>query len=62
MTPLDMLLDPAPAGFADEDEFVLDLRVIESDSPLSVVRCSTDDQCGSTCQPSACNTSSNDPF
>jgi FxLD family lantipeptide len=43
------------------DEFRLDLRVIESATALAVVRCPTDDECGSTCEPSACSTSSNDP-
>ena len=45
----------------DLDDFRLDLRVIESATALAVVRCPTDDECGSTCEPSACNTSSNDP-
>jgi len=62
MPSLASLLDLAPPGPADDDEFVLDLRVTESGSPLTVISCATDDQCGSTCQPSACNTSSNDPF
>lgn len=68
MTPPASLVDLAPPGPADAsesplalDEFRLDLRVIESATALSVVRCPTDDECGSTCEPSACNTSSNDP-
>jgi FxLD family lantipeptide len=61
MTSLASLLDLAPPGLADDGEFLLDLRVIESGSPLAVVSCATDDQCGSTCAPSACSTSSNDP-
>jgi FxLD family lantipeptide len=56
------VLDLAPPVSAEEAEFTLDLRVIESDTPLTVVMCSTDDNCGSTCEPSACATSSNDPF
>lgn len=43
------------------DEFSLDLRVIQSPAALSVVRCATDDSCGSTCAPSACASGSNDP-
>ena len=68
MTPPASLVDLAPPGPADGsesslalDEFRLDLRVIESATALAVVRCPTDDECGSTCEPSACNTSSNDP-
>ena len=45
-----------------EDEFVLDIRVIESATPLVVMMCDTSDQCGSTCSGSACSSSSNDPF
>jgi FxLD family lantipeptide len=60
MTSLASLLDLAPPP-ADDDEFVLDLQVAESAGPLTVVSCATDDECGSTCRPSACSTSSNDP-
>jgi FxLD family lantipeptide len=56
---LDLAPPPSPV---DDDEFTLDLRVIESDTALAVVRCATDDECGTTCAPSACATSSNDPF
>lgn len=64
MTP-PVSLAPAPAdgaGMSIEDEFELDMRVIESTTPLVTMMCSTDDQCGSTCEDSACATSSNDPF
>ncbi|TMR27460.1 FxLD family lanthipeptide [Actinomadura geliboluensis] len=44
-----------------EDEFVLDMRVVESTTPLVTMMCSTSDGCGSTCSTSACSTSSNDP-
>lgn len=62
-------MTPPPAAFAptlpaadlDEDEFRLDLRIIESASPLVVVMCATDDSCGTTCKPSACASNSNDP-
>ncbi|WP_322769613.1 FxLD family lanthipeptide [Frankia sp. Cr1] len=47
-------------AFSDDD-FVLDMRVIESTTPLVVMMCDTSDNCGSTCEGSACNTSSNDP-
>ena len=52
---------PAAAEVPD-DEFELDLRVIESAAPLAIMMCDTSDNCGSTCSTSACNTSSNDPF
>jgi FxLD family lantipeptide len=68
MTPPVSLVDLAPPGPADGseppvalDEFRLDLRVVESAAALAVIRCPTDDECGNTCAPSACNTSSNDP-
>jgi FxLD family lantipeptide len=60
-SPLATLAPPIPDNDTDEDEFQLDLRIIESATPLVVVMCSTDDNCGTTCKPSACATSSNDP-
>lgn len=63
MTPPISLLAPAqPLDGLGDDEFRLDLRVIESAAPLSVMMCATDDECGTTCAPSACATESNDPF
>ncbi|WP_433228839.1 FxLD family lanthipeptide [Actinomadura formosensis] len=53
------LLD-TPAAIS-EDEFVLDMRVVETTTPLVTMMCSTSDGCGSTCSTSACSTSSNDP-
>ncbi|URN07652.1 FxLD family lanthipeptide [Actinomadura madurae] len=50
----------APTGVS-EDEFVLDMRVVETTTPLVTMMCSTSDGCGSTCSTSACSTSSNDP-
>jgi FxLD family lantipeptide len=44
-----------------EEEFVLDMSVVESTTPLVTMMCSTSDGCGSTCGTSACSTSSNDP-
>jgi FxLD family lantipeptide len=37
-----------------EDDFVLDMRVVETMTPL-MGNCSTSDGCGNTCQTSACN-------
>ena len=48
-------------GSAESDSFELDLRVIEATGPLVITMCATDDNCGSTCRPSACSTASNDP-
>ncbi|SDI20211.1 FxLD family lantipeptide [Sinosporangium album] len=47
-------------GVADE-EFELDMRVVEATTPLVTMMCATDDGCGTTCSTSACSTSSNDP-
>ncbi|RJQ77658.1 FxLD family lantipeptide [Pseudonocardiaceae bacterium YIM PH 21723] len=44
-----------------EDEFVLDMRVVEATTPLVIMMCQTDDGCGSTCNTSACASGSNDP-
>jgi FxLD family lantipeptide len=68
MTPAASLADLAPPAPADGgphlsmQDFQLDLRIIESATALAVVRCATDDNCGSTCAPSACSTESSDPF
>jgi FxLD family lantipeptide len=47
-------------GF-DEDEFNLDLRVIEAAYPIAKLTCDTSDGCGSTCSGSACNSNANNP-
>jgi len=57
MPPTDVLEDM----FTDDD-FELDLRVIESTTPLITMMCSTNDNCGSTCSKSACTTSAAQPF
>jgi FxLD family lantipeptide len=44
-----------------DDDFVLDMRVIESTTPLVTMMCDTSDNCGSTCDNSACASGSNDP-
>lgn len=49
-----------PAGLV-ELEFELDLRVVESVTPLVELMCSTSDGCGSSCSTSACSTASADP-
>lgn len=51
-----------PVDDVADDEFELDLTVIESTTPLVTMMCSTNDNCGSTCQKSACVTSSAQPF
>ena len=61
MTPANTLA-PSPDAAITDDDFVLDLRVIESVTPLVTMMCDTTDNCGSTCEKSACITGSNDPF
>lgn len=64
MAPLDSLIaiPSAVTGPDIEDEFELDLRVIESVTPLVTMTCDTSDSCGSTCSTTACSSSSNDPY
>lgn len=64
MTPPLTLEAPAPSldtALLDSD-FELDLRVIESTTPLVATMCSTSDGCGSSCANSACSTGKNAPF
>ncbi|MET8139888.1 FxLD family lanthipeptide [Sphaerisporangium sp. NPDC005288] len=44
-----------------DEEFELDMRVVESTTPLVTMMCETSDGCGTSCSTSACTTSSNDP-
>jgi len=60
MAPPTAVLD-APAEAVTDDEFELDMRVVEATTPLVIMMCSTSDGCGSTCSTSACSTSSYDP-
>jgi FxLD family lantipeptide len=63
MTPAVLNLAPdALAPAAADDDFVLDMRVVESITPLVTMMCDTSDNCGSTCENSACASGSNDPF
>lgn len=57
-----LLADPGTAPTAVDDDFVLDLRVIESAVPIAALRCDTSDGCGNTCSTSACNSNANNPF
>jgi FxLD family lantipeptide len=50
-----------PAEAVTDDDFELDMRVVEATTPLVIMMCSTSDGCGSTCSTSACSTSSYDP-
>ena len=45
-----------------DDDFVLDLRVVESAEPIAALRCDTSDGCGSTCATSACMSATNNPL
>ncbi|HEY1715180.1 MAG TPA: FxLD family lanthipeptide [Solirubrobacteraceae bacterium] len=61
MTPTLTLDAPGLDTEVGDDEFELDMTVVEATTPIVVLMCSTDDGCGSTCANSACATSSNDP-
>ena len=63
-SPTTILDTPTPTDMGEvvtDDDFVLDLRVVEATTPLTEFMCSTSDGCGSTCSTSACATSSYDP-
>ncbi|GAB3852494.1 FxLD family lanthipeptide [Dactylosporangium cerinum] len=49
------------SGFS-EDDFELDMTVVESTTPLVQMMCSTSDGCGSSCSTSACTTKASDPL
>ncbi len=55
-----------PPVTLDEDlgleDFELDMRVVESEVPITQLMCATSDGCGSSCCSSACATSAADPF
>ncbi|MFG2042127.1 FxLD family lanthipeptide [Dactylosporangium sp. NPDC048998] len=55
----------SPAAFAapdDDSDFALDMRVVESTTPLVIMMCSTSDGCGQSCSTSACTTKASDPL
>jgi len=60
MAPPTAVLD-APVEAVTDDDFELDMRVVEATTPLVIMMCSTSDGCGDTCNTSACSTSSYDP-
>jgi FxLD family lantipeptide len=62
MTTPTAVIEPTMTEAVDDDEFRLDMRVIEAVTPLVTMMCDTSDGCGSTCENSACATGSNDPF
>ena len=62
MTPPATIAVAPAAPLTCDDEFELDLRIIEAGTPLVTMMCATDDTCGSTCSTSACNSASSDPF
>lgn len=60
-----LVLDPADVGTASDvtdDDFELDMRVVEFTTPLVITQCSTSDGCGQTCGTSACSTKANHPL
>lgn len=57
-----LLAEPeTPTMAAEDDDFALDLRVVESFEPIAQLRCDTSDGCGNTCQTSACSSFTNNP-
>ncbi|MFI9598101.1 FxLD family lanthipeptide [Nonomuraea sp. NPDC052265] len=60
--PLALAADVLPsADVAADEEFELDMRVIEAATPLVTMMCATDDGCGVSCATSACSTAANNP-
>ena len=49
------LIRPEPVADLDEDDFRLDLRVVEAAHPIAKLSCDTSDGCGATCSGSACS-------
>lgn len=47
------------SGF--EEEFALDVRVVEAQQPVASLLLDTSDGCGSTCSGSACTSFTDDP-
>ncbi|GAB7048477.1 FxLD family lanthipeptide [Catenuloplanes indicus] len=45
-----------------DDDFVLDMTVVESTTPLVTLMCSTSDGCGNSCSTSACTTKASEPL
>ncbi len=52
----------AAVGLITDDDFVLDMTVVESTTPLVTLMCSTSDGCGSSCSTSACTTKASEPL
>ncbi|WP_230885174.1 FxLD family lanthipeptide [Planomonospora sp. ID82291] len=48
-------------GEIPEEEFELDMRVIEASMPMPILACSTDDGCNPSCS-SSCAIAMADPF
>lgn len=56
-----ILIHPGDVPDFADDEFSLDLRVIEAAHPIAKLMCDTSDGCGQTCSGSACNSQANNP-
>ena len=61
MSPTLLLDAPTRETDISDDEFELDITVVEATTPIVVMMCDSSDGCGSTCSASACATGSNDP-
>lgn len=51
---------PAPTPASTEEEWDLDMRVIEASYPIPTLACDTSDNCGASCS-SSCATKAADP-
>jgi FxLD family lantipeptide len=60
-TTVNTLVRPVYVADLDEDDFRLDLRVVEAAHPIAKLSCDTSDGCGQTCSGSACNSLANNP-
>jgi FxLD family lantipeptide len=57
---MSILTPESPTAVLEDDDFVLDMRVVETLTPL-LGNCATDDGCGNSCQTSACSTGAANP-
>ncbi|QSB14158.1 FxLD family lanthipeptide [Natronosporangium hydrolyticum] len=61
MPPVLMLDEADTSTPIPDEEFELDLRVVQTTAAVTSMRCDTSDNCGATCGTSACNSGSLDP-
>lgn len=54
-------MNTAPATAVTDNEFELDVRVVEDLAPAGALMLDTSDNCGSTCEGTACISFTGDP-